>query len=175
MKFTQKSRNAHKNINLNKQISSTAQAFQFKFAPAKPKDANQITQFQLAMAYETEKLKLDTKICRKGVRAVFKNKNIGTYYGIYTERKLVGSLLIVKEWSDWRNGFVWWIHSLYILPEYRAKGLFSRFFEYIKIESKKKKARGLRLYVDHTNLHARKVYSRLGMKNDHYDLFELMF
>ena len=34
--------------------------------------------------------------------------------------------------------------------------------------------RGLRLYVDKTNINAQKVYEIMGMDGDHYMLFEWM-
>ena len=30
---------------------------------------------------------------------------------------VVASALITYEWSDWRNGQVWWIQSVYVVPE----------------------------------------------------------
>ena len=32
--------------------------------------------------------------------------------------------------------------------------------------------KGLRLYVEKNNLNAQKVYQRLGMDNQHYDMYE---
>ena len=32
----------------------------------------------------------------------------------------VGALLLTREWSDWRNGWFWWIQSVYVAPEGRG-------------------------------------------------------
>jgi GNAT superfamily N-acetyltransferase len=134
-----------------------------------------ITKFQLAMALETEKLKLDPDTCSRGVRAVFEDTRKGAYYVCEREGQVVGSLLILPEWSDWRNGQVWWIHSVYVLPEARAHGVFRKLYEHVRgLVQADENLRGLRLYVDRGNLSAQNVYRKLGMTDEHYALFEWM-
>lgn len=148
---------------------------EFLYRPAVISEASSIQSFQQSMAWETEKLQLDDTILSKGVRAVFQNSELGTYHVCVKGAEVVGSLLITKEWSDWRNGTVWWIHSLYFKPEYRGQGLFSRMYQYIQtLAAQDSTVRGLRLYVDHTNTPAQRVYTKLGMNGDHYRLFEWM-
>ncbi len=145
------------------------------FRTATTQDARLIQTFQLAMAWETENLKLDQDALSAGVNAVFKNPNLGTYHVCVFENQIVGCLLIVREWSDWRNGFVWWIHSLYFSPEHRGQGLFSKMYSYIQdLVRTDPMARGLRLYVDRTNLKAQEIYRKIGMSDDHYQMFEWM-
>ncbi|MBE0641297.1 MAG: GNAT family N-acetyltransferase, partial [Bacteroidales bacterium] len=80
-----------------------------------------------------------------------------------------------REWSDWRNGWVWWIQSVYVLPEYRGKGVYAEMYAYLKeIVVRNTEVLGLRLYVDQRNVQACKVYERLGMNGDHYSLYEWM-
>ena len=144
------------------------------FRAATLSDHPSIVDFQLAMALETEKLKLDLGTCTKGVRAVFEQDH-GNYHVCELKGEIVGSLLITYEWSDWRNGKVWWIHSVYLKPEARGKGIFSGFYSYIKnLAQADPNIRGLRLYVDNSNSHAQKVYAKIGMNGDHYRLFEWM-
>ncbi len=84
-------------------------------------------------------------------------------------------MLITYEWSDWRNNYVYWLQSVYVLPEKRGKGIFKQMYEYIiKQVNESDKVAGLRLYVDMKNLAARKVYAKLGMDGDHYQVFEWM-
>jgi ribosomal protein S18 acetylase RimI-like enzyme len=142
---------------------------------ARVDDQESIVQFQLALALESENLKLDLQTCSKGVAHVFKNPHIGTYFVAEKSSKVIGSLLILSEWSDWRNGFVWWIHSVYVLPEAREHGVFSSLYRFIQEKGLvEHQIRGLRLYVDKTNVHAQKVYQKLGMTNHHYELYEWM-
>lgn len=81
--------------------------------------------------------------------------------------------LTIPEWSDWRNGTVLWIHSLYVIPKEREKGVFKKMFNFLKsMVEKSPEFIGLRLYVDKKNTSARKVYEKLGMNKDHYLLYE---
>jgi len=138
-------------------------------------DAQFIIDFQLFMAKETENLDLVPRIVTKGVEAVFQDLNKGIYFVAEFENKVVASLMITYEWSDWRNGNVWWIQSVYVLPEVRRMGIFRQMYSYLKnIVEKDVNLRGLRLYVDKTNTKAQKVYQEMGMNGEHYQLFEWM-
>lgn len=138
-------------------------------------DHETITRFQLAMALETEKLKLDPEICSRGVRAVFTDSHKGTYYVCERDGRVLGSLLIIVEWSDWRNGTVWWIHSVYTLPDGRGAGVFKALYEHVKgLVNADEGLRGLRLFVDKSNSSAQVVYKKIGMTDEHYSLFEWM-
>lgn len=147
----------------------------FLFRNAVVTDSETIVNFQLAMAQETEDLALDRDTCTQGVAEVFKNPHRGNYFVAQCGAQVIASLLIVPEWSDWRNGEVWWIHSVYVLPSYRKEKVFTQFYEYIKSKVQESpQVRGLRLYVDKRNEVAQKVYQRIGMSNQHYELYEWM-
>ena len=147
----------------------------FQFREAFVADAETIVNFQLAMALETEDLALDKDTCMLGVAEVFKSPHRGKYFVVQQGDVVIASLLIVSEWSDWRNGEVWWIHSVYVLPNYRKEKVFTHFYEYIKSKVQERPhVRGLRLYVGKRNEIAQKVYKRIGMSNQHYELFEWM-
>ncbi len=148
----------------------------FTCRPATREDSSTITQFQLAMAQETEGLNLDPSLCQAGVEAVFKNASRGQYWVAEVtspQKQVIACLLTQDEWSDWRNGVVWWIHSVYVLPAFRKKGIFQNLYGHLKtlVESDSK-LRGLRLYVDKRNTPAQKIYDRLGMSAEHYSLYE---
>jgi ribosomal protein S18 acetylase RimI-like enzyme len=148
---------------------------QITYRKAIVQDAEVIQSFQQAMAWETEKLKLDSTILARGVRAVFQNPELGQYHVCTDQEVVIGSLLLTKEWSDWRNGTVWWLHSLYFKPEYRGLGLFSKMYQYVQgLAKADTNIRGIRLYVDRTNEKAQGVYTKIGMDGDHYRLFEWM-
>lgn len=143
------------------------------FRKALPVEAQIIRFFQVEMAWETEKLKLNPETVSKGVLAVFNRPELGQYYVCEVDGEVIGSLLILPEWSDWRNGTVWWIHSLYFKPEFRGQGLFSKMYAYLKAQVESDlSACGLRLYVDRTNIQAQDIYAKLGMNGDHYRLYE---
>jgi ribosomal protein S18 acetylase RimI-like enzyme len=147
-----------------------------KFREAKETEYKIIADFQEKMAWETEHFKLDINTVIKGVQAVFNDISKGKYFIVEDNGKLIASLLTTYEWSDWRNNFVIWIQSVYVLPEYRKKGVFKIMYSEIKkIVKSSEKYSGIRLYVDNTNVNAQKVYKKSGMKGDHYGLFEEMF
>ena len=138
-------------------------------------DSASIVEFQLSMAWETEELKLNEPTVIKGVAAVFEDPSKGIYYVAETEGKVVGSLLTTFEWSDWRNGTVLWIQSVYVRPEYRKRSIFSKLYKHIQEKVNGNTAlRGIRLYADKTNIPAHGVYEHLGMTAEHYQMFEWM-
>jgi GNAT superfamily N-acetyltransferase len=135
-------------------------------------DIGEIIGFQKQMAWETEKLALDESIVSRGVEAIFLVPSRGQYYVAEDSGKVIASLLITTEWSDWRNKEVWWFQSVYVLPGYRRKGVFRSMYSFIKELAERSDVAGLRLYVETNNLSARSTYESLGMNGDHYRLFE---
>ncbi len=143
--------------------------------PALPTDHPRIVEFQLAMARETEGLTLDPATCAAGVRAVFDDRGKGRYFVAELDGEVIGSLLTVDEWSDWRNRRVWWIHSVYVVPEARGQGAFKALYLHLRgLVERDPALGGLRLYVDKRNAAAQQVYAKLGMTDEHYALFEWM-
>lgn len=138
-------------------------------------DSSSIVEFQLAMAMETEQLQLNEPTVEKGVAAVFADSSKGIYYVAEKNGQVVGSLLTTFEWSDWRNGTVLWIQSVYVRPEFRKRSIFSRLYKHIQdLVSSNHDLRGIRLYADKTNTSAHGVYEHLGMTAEHYRMYEWM-
>ncbi len=137
-----------------------------------PSDAETIIDFQQKMAWETERLTLVPELVSQGVDRVFKEPSRGKYYVAEIDGKIVASLLITYEWSDWRNTNVWWFQSVYVLQEHRRKGIFRKMYTYIRNEADNNNIAGLRLYVESNNLQARSTYEALGMGSEHYTMYE---
>ena len=145
------------------------------FRDAAAADVPVIAEFQLAMALETEDLRLHLPTTLKGVEAVIGNRSLGRYVLAEKDGRIVGSLLVTLEWSDWRNGVYWWIQSVFVVPEARGAGVFKGLYAQVKALAEADPAvRGLRLYVDRRNNAAQLVYTKLGMNGDHYQVFEWM-
>lgn len=141
----------------------------------RPDDLDAIVAFQLRMAHETERLALDRETVRRGVHAVFDDPAKGTYWVAECDGKIAGGLLTVPEWSDWRNGTVLWIHSLYVIPEARGQGVFRRLYQTLRERVEADPGlKGLRLYVDKRNARAQGIYKALGMDGEHYRVYEWM-
>lgn len=145
------------------------------FRPGARSDAPAIIEFQILMARETEDLELDREICARGVHAVFDDPSHGRYFVCERDGRVICSTMVTYEWSDWRNGRVWWIQSVYVVPEMRRQGIYGGLYRYIQqLAGQDESVRGIRLYVDKRNATAQQVYRRLGMDGEHYLVYEWM-
>jgi GNAT superfamily N-acetyltransferase len=140
---------------------------------AKVEDADTLVEFNLRMARETEDKKLDQRVLSSGVKAVLKDESLGFYLVAEVDESVVGSLMITKEWSDWRNGMFWWIQSVYVIPAYRRRGIFRALYETVRdLAAKNGQVCGFRLYVERGNTAARATYKKLGMEETKYRVLE---
>ncbi len=138
-------------------------------------DLDVIVAGNLALAEETERVRLNPATLRAGVLALLEERAPGCYWVAQRDGRVVGQLLITYEWSDWRNRMVWWIQSVHVAPDARQDGVFRALYACARREALAAGAGGLRLYVDTSNTRAQAVYSALGMNGDHYRVFEEMF
>lgn len=146
-----------------------------KIRKAKEEDLSTIVEFQLAMALETENLHLDKPTVEKGVAAAFHDLAKGQYFVTEIDGEVVASLMTTFEWSDWRNGMVYWIQSVYVKENSRRLGIYRKMYAHIQeLVRNDDNVRGIRLYVDKTNIRAQKTYENTGMNGEHYQLFEWM-
>ena len=140
------------------------------------KDVNNLVDFNIKMAKETENKILNKKIVTKGVSEVLTDTTLGYYVIAKNKNTILGSLMITYEWSDWRNGMFWWIQSVYVEKEYRKQGVYKKLYSYIKGKAlKDSSCTGIRQYVEQENKIAQSVYKKLEMKETHYKLFEIDF
>ena len=80
------------------------------------------------------------------------------------------------EWSDWRNGEIWWLQSVYVHPDFRRQGVFRLLYEYLFEEAQAdSNVVGIRLYVENDNRRAQETYQRLGMHRAGYSVMEKLF
>lgn len=139
----------------------------------RPGDADTIIGFNRDMAVETEGRAPALDVLSTGVRAVLNDAERGLYFVVESGGRVVGQMMVTREWSDWRNGWFWWIQSVYVTPEFRQHGVYRRLHEHVEREARAKAGVcGLRLYVEHENERAQRVYVRLGMTRTTYQMFE---
>ena len=143
--------------------------------PAGAQDLEWLIAGNLALAEETERMRLDEETLRRGIRALLESRAPGRYWVAELDCRVVGQLLITFEWSDWRNRMVWWIQSVFVVPDARGRDVLRTLYNTARREALAAGAGGLRLYVDTTNLRAQAAYAALGMNGDHYRVFEDMF
>lgn len=139
-------------------------------------DIPTIAGFNAAMASETEGKKLPLSVTGPGVAALINEPSRGHYWLAESDGRIVGQLMITFEWSDWRNGNVWWIQSVYIPPEHRRQGIYSSLYAHVRdLAIEDPEVCGLRLYVEKDNHRAQATYVALGMTRDTYVVMEDMF
>jgi ribosomal protein S18 acetylase RimI-like enzyme len=140
---------------------------------ATPDDAATLVDFNAAMARETEAKELLLEVIGAGVRSLLANPASGFYVVAEEDGRLVGSLMITREWSDWRNGDFWWIQSVYVRPEARRRGVYRNLYRHVQaLAAADPGVCGFRLYVDRENAEAQGTYGALGMKATRYLVFE---
>ena len=125
--------------------------------------AEEIARFQVEMAMESEGLALDSERVRRGVDAVMADQAKGRYVVAQSDGRVVGCLMITREWSDWNCSWYWWIQSVYVAPSYRGRGIYRAMYHYVLSQAQSEGISQVRLYVDRENLAAQAVYQKLGM------------
>ncbi len=143
---------------------------------AEDKDSETIAEFNVAMAWETERKKLELPVVVKGVQTLLNNPRHGFYVVAETAGTVAGSCMVTYEWSDWRCGLFWWIQSVYVKPEFRRQKAFSRLYDFLKEKAlQEPNVCGFRLYVEGDNRIAQITYSQVGMGETSYKLYEELF
>lgn len=140
---------------------------------AEPLDAPVLGGFQVRMADETEDTRLTEETVLEGVSQLIRDRHKGFYLVAENEgQELVGCLIITYEWSDWRNGWIWWIGSLFVEKAYRKQGVFRLLLEHVLELGRTRDVRALRLYMDKDNEAARRAYLKSGFTASHYEVLE---
>jgi GNAT superfamily N-acetyltransferase len=87
--------------------------------------------------------------------------------------RVVGQAAITREWSDWRDGWLWWLQSVYVEADYRNRGVFRSLYATIRAEARSAAdVIGIRLYVESGNARAQATYRALGFVPGGYDVYE---
>jgi GNAT superfamily N-acetyltransferase len=140
--------------------------------PATAADLPSLIAGNTALALESEGKTLSEPTLRAGLEATLADPHKGFYTVAEAEGRVVGHMLVTFEFSDWRNGFYWWVQSVYVWPEFRRAGIFRRIFEHVKERAiANPGVIGLRLYVERDNLRAQQTYTALGLEEEPYFLF----
>lgn len=136
-------------------------------------DAAAIVAFNQTMALETEDKTLPDAIISAGVAGLLAQPDYGFYLVAEADGVVIGSLMVTYEWSDWRNGLLWWIQSVYVTAAWRRRGVYRALYNAVKAQAAQTgQVRGFRLYVEKDNAPAQHTYRALGMTETDYRLFE---
>jgi GNAT superfamily N-acetyltransferase len=140
---------------------------------AEANDASVVCTFNRLLALESESKDLDSAFLELGVRAVLADPNKGRYFLAQFGSEIVGQLGITFEWSDWRNGWFWWIQSVYVEPQARRQGVFRALFQHVEETARTDPSViGIRLYVERENHAAHDTYKNMGMDWTTYQVME---
>ena len=139
-------------------------------------DVETIAAFNSAMAVETEGHVLDRELIRAGVTTLLGDLSKGRYWLAEVDGVVAGQIMVTYEFSDWRDGVLWWIQSVYVREDQRRKGVYSALYRHVEsLARDSEQVAGIRLYVDRNNQRAQNVYRRLGMSMTDYLVMELDF
>ena len=132
-----------------------------------------IVDFNLRLAEESEGKNLDKAVLSKGVQRALDSPEMCRYFMAEVNGEVAGQTMITFELTDWRDGVLWWLQSVYVRPEFRKSGVFKALFQHIATLAKESKdVRGLRLYVEQGNSRAQRVYEQMGMQPGGYLVYE---
>ena len=152
---------------------------------AQASDRDLLARWATAMAWETEHKRLDAAIISAGIEAGLKDPAKARYFiamsevavaGRETIAAAAGTLMLTREWSDWRCGDWWWIQSVYVPESHRRQGVFAALYRHVEqLARDTPSVVGLRLYVERENANAQRTYGALGMRDAGYRIFEAEF
>jgi GNAT superfamily N-acetyltransferase len=142
---------------------------------ARPGDHATIVEFNARLAAETEGKQLDRTVLARGVARALADPDRLRYWLAETraEGTVVGQAAISREWSDWRDGWVWWFQSVYVHQDHRRRGVFRSLHHQIRSQARAAPdVIGLRLYVESANGRAQQTYQALGLEPGGYHVYE---
>jgi GNAT superfamily N-acetyltransferase len=136
-------------------------------------DAAVVVEFNRLLAHESEGRELDSALLVPGVRAALEDPHKSQYFLAEEGGRVVGQLALTFEWSDWRNGWFWWVQSVYVRPEARRRGVFRTLSEHVeRLAREDPQVIGLRIFVAHANHVAQRTYEDMGMRPAGYLVLE---
>jgi GNAT superfamily N-acetyltransferase len=140
---------------------------------ARSDDAATIVAFNARLALESERKILDERVLLTGVRTALAEPDRLRYWVAEVDGAIVGQAAINREWSDWRNGWLWWLQSVYVAEGHRGIGVFRAIHHQIRQEAlADPHVIGLRLYVENENVRAQATYLALGFRSGGYHVYE---
>jgi ribosomal protein S18 acetylase RimI-like enzyme len=140
---------------------------------AVPADIDHVCEFNRLLAIETEGKTLDPALLRSGVAAVLADVNKGLYFLAHDNDQILGQVGLTNEWSDWRNGWFWWLQSVYITAPARRRGVCAALIEHVRQTARADaNVIGIRLYVEQANAAAQAFYRKIGLEPTSYQVME---
>ena len=118
----------------------------------------------VAMAWETERKRLDADIVHAGVAAALDDASKARYFVAMRNDARAGTLMLTGEWSDWRNGLWWWIQSVYVEPSQRRGGVFAALYRQVEVLARPAPGASACVCTSSTATRGARTYAALGMQ-----------
>ena len=101
----------------------------FKVRKCVEEDASVLGQFNADMAFETEGKKLDLARVTEGARSLILKPKLGQYYiAVAEDETPLGCTMVTYEMNARLGGIVCMIQSVFVVKEWRNKGVFRSLF-----------------------------------------------
>lgn len=137
-------------------------------------DTATIVEFNRRLAFESEQRVLDRATLQRGIARALTEPDLCRYFLAERDGRVVGQAMITYELTDWRDGVMWWLQSVYVEPPSRRQGVFRALFEHISALARTRSdVRGLRLYVERANRGAMSTYRAVGLKPTGHFVYEI--
>jgi GNAT superfamily N-acetyltransferase len=140
-------------------------------------DLERLVAWAMAMAWETERKRLAPETVGRGVRLGLEDPAWARYFmaelASESGAEPAGTLMLTREWSDWRAGEWWWIQSVYVPEAFRRRGVLRALVAHVQaLADADPGVCGLRLYAARENRIALEAYRRLGLADAGYLVLE---
>ena len=136
-------------------------------------DAQALCAFNAALAWESEGVRLNPETLARGVDRAFALPDLCRYFVAESGGKVIGQTMVTYEVTDWRDGLIWWIQSVYVDAPWRRLGVFRALYAKVVDAARASgTARMIRLYVEKDNRKAHATYQALGMAPSAYTIYE---
>ena len=86
--------------------------------------------------------------------------------GLFDGDKLIGFMHYHTQINTWKIGKVYYLEDLFLLPEYRGKGLGRQLIEHLYLLAEKNGYSRVYWFTDKENQHAQKLYNQLAKQTD---------
>lgn len=136
-------------------------------------DLDALVDASIAVGQESEGLSPQREQVRASIEAALADPRKARYF-VADEDGVVGSLFVTFEWSDWNNGWYWWIQGVYVAPSHRRQGVYRRLVEAVRQAARREgDVRAVRLYVDADNAAGTAAHEAVGFRPTSYRIMSL--
>ena len=143
------------------------------FRSATHSDIPTLADFNCRLAMETEGRQLDSATVQAGVTRGLDVGEEVRYFVADADGQVVGQIMLTREWSDWRDGWIAWLQSVYVVAEARGKGVFKGLLQHAIDQLKQQPdVVCMRLYVERDNNAAIATYQKLNFADSGYHVME---